>query len=96
MPVRIPPAPMEGSFSVVIGTFDSVRQVEFVEESLLGQKLPVYTVDILMPAGDIQRRVLIGRYATREEAEAARQGLDATLSAARVIPGVMERLRVLP
>jgi general secretion pathway protein A len=96
MPVRIPPAPMEGSFSVVIGTFDSVRQVEFVEESLRGQKLPVYTVDILMPAGDIQRRVLIGRYATREEAEAARQGLDATLSAARVIPGVMERLRVLP
>jgi hypothetical protein len=56
----------------------------------------VYTVDILMPAGDIQRRVLIGRYATREEAEAARQALDATMSAARVIPGMMERVLVLP
>jgi cell division septation protein DedD len=73
-----------------------VRQVEFVEESLRARKFPVYTVDILMPAGDIQRRVLIGRYATREEAEAARQGLDATMSAARVIPGMMERVRVLP
>ena len=90
-----PPA-LPGSFSVVIGTFDSVRQVEFVEEALRGQKLPVYTVDILMPAGDIQRRVLIGRYATREEAESARQALDATMSTARVIPGVMERLRMLP
>ena len=96
MPVRTPPPPMPGSFSVVIGTFDSVRQVEFVEESLRGQKLPVYTVDILMPAGDIQRRVLIGRYATWEEADAARRRLDATMSAARVIPGVMERLRMLP
>ena len=96
MPVRTPPPPMPGSYSVVIGTFDSVRQVEFVEESLRARKFPVYTVDILMPAGDIQRRVLIGRYATREEAEAARQALDATMSAARVIPGMMERVRVLP
>ena len=96
MPARTPPPALPGSFSVVIGTFDSVRQVEFVEEALRGQKLPVYTVDILMPAGDIQRRVLIGRYATREEAESARQALDATMSTARVIPGVMERLRMLP
>ena len=38
-------------------------------------RLPVYTIDVLMAPDDLQRRVLLGRYPTREEAEAARQKL---------------------
>jgi hypothetical protein len=49
-----------------------------------------------MAPGDVQRRVLVGRYATREEAEKVRATLGPTASLARVIPGEQERLRVIP
>ena len=90
-----PPPPMPGSFSVLIGTYDSVRQVELVERTLSLQKLPVYWIDVLMAPGDLQRRVLVGRYATREEAEKVRAALGGVLSLSRVIPEEMERLRVV-
>ena len=67
---------MAGSFSVLIGTYDSARQVELVERALMLQKMPVYMLDVLMAPGDLQRRVLVGRYATREEAEKVRARLD--------------------
>ena len=88
MPVAAPPPPMPGSFSVLIGTYDSARQVELVERALTLQKLPVYMIDVLMAPGDLQRRVLVGRYATREEAEKARAALGPVMmSLSRVIPG---------
>ena len=91
-----PPAPMAGSYSVLIGTYDSSKQVELVDRMLRTQQLPVYTVDVLMAPGDLQRRVLLGRYPTREDAEKARASLGAVLSASRVIAGEQERLRVIP
>ena len=96
MPVIGPPPPMPGSFSILIGTFDSARQAELVERALREQELPIYKLDVLQPAGDVLRRIFIGRYATREQAEQARAGLKAPLNAARVIPGELERLRVIP
>ena len=97
MPTITAPPPMAGSFSILIGTYDSARQVDLVERSLRDRKLPVYMVDVLQPAGDILRRVYLGRYATRQEAERVRAGLDPVLStSARVIPGEIERMRVLP
>ncbi len=54
-----------------------------------------YTIDIFMAPNDLQRRVLLGRYATREEAEAARERLGKDFATAVVILGWQERLRVI-
>jgi alkylated DNA nucleotide flippase Atl1 len=96
MPAVAPPPPQPGSVSILVGTYDSARQVQTVETVLREKQLPVYAIDIVMAAGDVQRRVLLGRYATREEADAARQKLGPLGIAARVIPGELERLRVIP
>ena len=96
IPMSAPPPPMPGSFSVLIGTYDSVRQVELVERTLSLQNMPVYWIDVLVAPDDLQRRVLVGRYATRQEAEKVRAGLGGVMSLARVIPEEMERLRVVP
>lgn len=48
-----------------------------------------------MGPDDLQRRVLLGRYATREGAESARLQLGPAFSTARVIPGAQERLRII-
>ena len=96
MPVAGPPPPIPGSFSILIGTYDSARQAELVERALQEQKLPVYKVDVLQPAGDVLRRIFVGRYATREEAERIRGELGPGLSSGRVIPGELERRLVIP
>jgi general secretion pathway protein A len=96
MPVTGPPPPILGSFSILIGAYDSVRQAELVEQALQEQKLPVYTVDVLQPAGDVLRRIFVGRYPTREEAERVRSELPPALSSARVIRGELERRLVIP
>ncbi len=94
--IGAPPA-QAGSFSILIGTYDSAREFYAAEGTLRAQKLPVYAIDILQPAGDMQRRLLVGRYATREDAEKARAGLGSPMSeASRVVPGDVERLRVVP
>jgi general secretion pathway protein A len=96
LPVIGPPPAVPGSFSVLIGTFDSARQLEQLESPLRAQRLPVYLLDVVMAPGDVQRRLLLGRYPTREEADAARQKLGPAMNSARVIPGEIERLRVVP
>ena len=97
LPITGPPPFMPGSFSILIGTYDSAREVDRVERALREQRLPVYMVDVLQPAGDILRRIYIGRYPSHEEAERVRAQLDPALgSSARVLPGELERRRVLP
>jgi len=91
-----PPPPRPGSVSILIGTFDNIRQAQAVETALKGQKLPVYMIDMLMAPGDMQRRILIGRYPTREEADALRAKIGSLANAARVIPGEQERQRIIP
>jgi len=96
LPAIGPPPPRPGSFSILIGTYDSAHQVALVERELRAQKLPVYMVDVLQPAGDMLRRIFLGRYSTREEAERVRSGLAPPLSSSRVIPGELERRFVIP
>lgn len=91
-----PPAPVAGSFSVLVGTFDTARQVDRLESALRAQRLPVYLLDVRVAPGDLHRRVLVGRYSTREEADVVRQKLGPTMNQARVIPGEIERLRIVP
>jgi cell division septation protein DedD len=95
-PVIGAPPPMAASFSVLIGTLDTARAVDLIETTLRAQKLPVYLIDLVMAPGDVRRRILVGRYATREEADAARQKLGPAMTEARVIPGEVERLRIVP
>jgi general secretion pathway protein A len=95
LPSNLAPPPIEGSFSVIVGTFDSARAVEPVAAAIRAQKLPLYMIDVLVGPGDLRRRVLIGRYPTRGEAEAVRQQLPPAMAAARVIPGAWERFREL-
>lgn len=97
MPVPSPvPAAVPGSFSLLIGTYDNARQAQRTETELRGLKVEPYTIDILMGPEDIQRRILVGRFATREEAEATRQTLGPAFATARTIPGAQERLRIVP
>ena len=93
-PATVPP-PMPASFSIVVGTYDNARDAQAAEAALREQKLTPYTIDILMAPEDVQRRLLLGRFVTREEAEAAREKLGPLAANARVIPGAQERARVI-
>jgi general secretion pathway protein A len=89
------PAPVSGSFSLLVGTYDNARRAQQAEAQIRSLKLEPYSIDIVMGPDDIQRRILIGRFATREEAEAVRQKLGPSFTTARVILGAQERLRLL-
>lgn len=96
MPVTplIPP-PLAGSFSILIGTYDNARAAQAARTQLEAQKLAPYQIDVLMAPEDLQRRLLIGRFATREEADAMLAKLRPAFSNAQVIPGAQERLRII-
>ena len=97
MPTVAAPAFVPGSFSILIGSYDSARQVEIIERTLRDLKLPVYMIDVLQPAGDIIRRIYIGRYATMEEAQRVQSTLGPVFSTtSRIIPGELERRRIIP
>jgi general secretion pathway protein A len=96
LPVVGPPPFIAGSFSILIGTYDSAMQAQLTERALQEQKLPTYKIDILQPAGDVMRRIFVGRFPTREEAERVRSELPPALTSARVIPGELERRRIIP
>jgi general secretion pathway protein A len=96
MPTPTPiPAFVPGTFVILIGTFDTPRMVQQMETTLQHASVTPYAIDILVGPGDIQRRLLIGRYATREQAETAKQKLGPAFAAARVIPSEAERMRVM-
>lgn len=96
MPAPNPEPPADGPFAILIGTYDSIRQVDLVERSLGMHEVPFYTVDVLLAPEDLQRRVLVGRFATLEEAEKVRATLGVMMGQSRVILAENERLRVVP
>jgi general secretion pathway protein A len=93
---RTPPPPAPGSFSILVGTYDSAKQFAIVDALLRPKGLPIYTIDVPLAPGDVQRRVLIGRYPSREEAEQANLTVKPLVADARVIPGAYEWFRVIP
>jgi general secretion pathway protein A len=96
MPVpSVAPPPILGSFSVLVGTYDNARQAVIAEARIRSQKVEPYAIDIVMAPDDVQRRILIGRFATREEADAVLQKIGTEFKTARVILGAQERLRLL-
>ena len=93
VPALVPP-PVAESFSIVVGTYDSLREAQRAESALREQNLIPYTIDVLIAPDDLRRRLLLGRFATRDEAEAARAKLGSLSENARVIIGWSERFRV--
>jgi hypothetical protein len=85
-----------GAFSVLVGTFDDYRHVTRVCGELRTRGLSYYTLDLVYGEGDVRRRVLIGRFPTRDAAEEARGKIEGVVADARVIPGELERLRTVP
>ena len=80
-----------GAFSVLVGTYETPARVEAVASQLRGRGLPVYAVDLTVD-GAIRRRVLVGRYAAREDALKVRTDLAADYPEARLIYGWFERV----
>jgi general secretion pathway protein A len=88
-----PPPPIADSFAIMIGTYDNAREVERVEATLRAQKIVPYRIDVLIGPDDVRRRLLIGRFRIREEAEAALQKLGPSFAGAQIIYGWQERFR---
>jgi general secretion pathway protein A len=84
-----------GAFSLVVGTYDNPRALDVVEKQLRARQLPVYTVDISFGPGDLRRRLLVGRYQTREDADEALQKVADIMPGATVIRGELERFRLV-
>jgi general secretion pathway protein A len=85
------PAATAGSFSVVVGTYPTPRQVEAAEAALGVRRLPLYAVD-LQTADGVRRRLLVGPYETRDEAEAVFKALVASFPEARVVAAAAARV----
>jgi general secretion pathway protein A len=89
----IVPPPVPGSFSILVGTYNNFKQSEAVEAQLRALKVEPYEIDIEIEPGDVRRRVLIGRFPSRAEAEAVRQKLGEAFRTSVVILGIRERNR---
>jgi general secretion pathway protein A len=87
-----PPSIETGAFSVIVGTYETPRETEAIVRTLRTRGLPIYAVDITMPDGIRRRRLLVGRYAAREDAVKARTDLSASFPDARIIYGWFERV----
>jgi general secretion pathway protein A len=90
---QLPPG--SGPFSLVVGTYDDAHALGIVEPILRAEKLPVYTVDISFGRGDLRRRLLVGRYRTRQDADLALQKLTRLGPGGTVIFSWQEPLRSL-
>ncbi|MEY4095850.1 MAG: hypothetical protein RLZZ53_3049 [Acidobacteriota bacterium] len=91
----VAPPPVAGSFSLLVGTYDNARLAHQAEAQLRSAKIEPYAIDVVMGPDDVRRRLLVGRFATREEAEAVRQKIGPQFTTARVILGAQERSRLL-
>lgn len=90
-PIPSVPAPIPGSYAIVIGTYNDVKQAQEAMTQLRAQKLEPYYVDLDMAPNDIRRRILIGRFTTREDANAQLATLRSSFPQALVIPSIRER-----
>jgi general secretion pathway protein A len=91
LPSLTPPAPGAGPFSVLIGTYDVPRPASVAEQTLRSKGLPVYAVDLFSPTGT-RRRLLVGRYATRDQADRVQRALAPAFVDSRVITRDSERV----
>ena len=91
LPLLAVPPPAGGAFSVLIDTYATPREVSGAELMLDARSLRYYAIDIPYSEG-MRRRLLVGRYATREDAERVRSNLAPLFANARVVTTATERL----
>ena len=91
LPSLAPPDIESGAFSVLVGTYETPRESEQVVQKLRDRGLPVYVADLVINEA-INRRVLLGRYVTREDAVKVRADLASEYPDARIIYGWFERV----
>jgi len=91
-----PPPPGPGTFVILVGTYESLRQFAIADAALRTKGLPIYTIDVPLAPGDVRRRMLVGRYQTRAEAEQANLIVKPLFAESRVIPVAYEWFRVIP
>jgi general secretion pathway protein A len=89
-PLRLSSPPItDGTFAVLIDTFTDWRPAADAERALRAKKLPIYALDMLFSDG-IRRRLFVGRFQTREEAESALAELAGAFKNARVVTATGE------
>jgi cell division septation protein DedD len=82
-PTLAPPPAFPGSHAVIVGTYRTPQEASAAEQTLRARALPVYAVDLRYVDG-VRRRLLIGRYRSRAEAEKARVDVATLFADARV------------
>jgi general secretion pathway protein A len=90
LPSLAPPSLAAGTFSVLVDTYASPRQAADAEMMLQSRQLPYYAIDLPYQDG-MRRRLLVGRYTAREEAEQVRAQLSGVFTNARVVTAATER-----
>jgi general secretion pathway protein A len=82
-PTLAPPPAFPGFHAVIVGTYSTPDEASAAEQRLRERALPVYAIDLRYADG-VRRRLLIGRYRSRAEAEKARLDVATVFSEARV------------
>ena len=89
LPLVTLPTLANGFFSVLIDTYAAPRDASRAEVILAAKKLPYYGLDLRFLDGR-RRRVLVGRYRTRTQAEEVRASLASDFANARVVTAATE------
>jgi general secretion pathway protein A len=92
LPNLSPPPLGSNGFSVFVGSFDQPRDAARAESVLRMQNLPVFAIDVRAVDGQTNRRLFVGRYASRQLAAAAQQTVTRVFPSARVTTAAEERL----
>jgi general secretion pathway protein A len=92
MPALTPPPQGATGYSVLVAAFDSPRDAARAETVLRARNLPVYAIDLGGEDGSVRRRLFVGRFASRQEADAAQQQVASVFPSARVTTPDRERI----
>lgn len=93
IPAVTPPPPVANGLSVLVGRFTDASAATHAYERLIELGLPVYVVDVRLSPTLVERRVLVGRFRSRDEAAPTLTTIDGEFEQARLIYGWQERLR---
>jgi general secretion pathway protein A len=91
LPALAAPDIEAGAYSVIAGTYRLPREAERAVQQVVDRRLPVYAVDLRINDA-IHRRVMVGRFRTREEAVKAQADLASAFPEARIVYGWLERV----
>jgi general secretion pathway protein A len=88
----VPPPLGTSGYSVFVAAFDAPRAAAQAESTLRAHNLPVYAIDVRASDGGVRRRLFVGRFASRQQADAVRDRVAPLFTSARVTTPQQERL----